>query len=437
MTIETITKTCPKCGAKMPINFGFITWCDQCDYNLENTVEYGDEKPKGMFPRLWVWMGKRSGQRLFKESFAAVDQSPRLTVSIILAFVVALFVHGLTLLMIAAAVTWLFWTVRDWGHVAGYIIFFRIIGALALLLITWKVRPHLGKMEKDVVRREQAGQFGLDPLFALADRISEALGSQRIQAIWISSDFTAGISQNGWKRDHLLMLGLPLLITLDRQELVGLIGHELAHIVNKDPQRTWLIHNAIHSLMEWADLFFIDRVILIGWGLAGVFNLVFQAVMRVLSLFAWLAGVLIALLIYPNMQRAEYRADKRSARLAGTNAVLTLMRKLYLRQSINNIYVKAYHYPETRIMQEIHERMCSVPDREWLRIDRVINKGESRLENTHPTTKDRIALLRDRPSEAGQVSLSMAEFGKIMDGLKCFEDSVERRIRKEMPAVRQ
>ena len=49
----------------------------------------------------------------------------------------------------------------------------------------------------------------------------------------------------------MLRLGVPLLTILDGQEVVALVGHELAHQVNGDATRGLVVGTALETLRRW------------------------------------------------------------------------------------------------------------------------------------------------------------------------------------------
>ena len=72
-------------------------------------------------------------------------------------------------------------------------------------------------------------------LFKLLDRLRKELRTPPIHAVLVTPDFNAGASQIprlglfGWHRNYLL-LGLPLLQVLTREQFTAVVGHELGHL---------------------------------------------------------------------------------------------------------------------------------------------------------------------------------------------------------------
>jgi Zn-dependent protease with chaperone function len=72
-------------------------------------------------------------------------------------------------------------------------------------------------------------------LFKLLDRLSRELNTPSIHTVLVTPDFNAGVCQIprlglfGWHRNYLL-LGLPLLQVLTREQFTAVLAHELGHL---------------------------------------------------------------------------------------------------------------------------------------------------------------------------------------------------------------
>ena len=72
-------------------------------------------------------------------------------------------------------------------------------------------------------------------LFALIDKLRRSLGAPRFHHVLITDDFNAAVVQIprlgllGWYRNTLL-IGLPLMKALNRQQLAAVLAHEFGHL---------------------------------------------------------------------------------------------------------------------------------------------------------------------------------------------------------------
>src|SRR5207247_2018650 len=102
-----------------------------------------------------------------------------------------------------------------------------------------------GRVPKGGLARAEAPR-----LYALVDRIAEALETKRVDAIFINRQFNASWSVVGIRRRSVLRLGLPLLSALTPQERVALIAHELGHGRNGDARRGFVVGSAVNGLEQ-------------------------------------------------------------------------------------------------------------------------------------------------------------------------------------------
>ena len=65
----------------------------------------------------------------------------------------------------------------------------------------------------------------------------------------------------GVKGKRILTLGMPLIAASNGQELVALIGHEMAHSVNGDATRSYIVSSALDTLFALYELLRDDLVL--------------------------------------------------------------------------------------------------------------------------------------------------------------------------------
>jgi heat shock protein HtpX len=186
---------------------------------------------------MYISLGKKHGQSLFDKMVKAEVPKLTLTLSKVLAVFLALVVHGLTGIFAVLGVTFL---LRGWPNPFALFIGLVCIGA------AWVLWPRFPRLRRTIAARDK-----FPTLYKIVDDISQALGTTTVAGIVIYWGFNAVFNQVGWQRKKILYLGLPLFSSLDGQEKVALLAHEVAHGVNGDPNRSFFVGTAIGSLATW------------------------------------------------------------------------------------------------------------------------------------------------------------------------------------------
>lgn len=392
------TITCPACSAVVPIDPGYRTWCDQCGWNLG--VE--EEKPRGAIAQIYDRLGSRQGRSLLEEFQHSERLKPRLTLSKVLAYGLAGLIHLVTLALPVVGI-WL--VVANWPY-----LFFMVLGVLCLIL-AWMLRPRFAKMPSQI-----AAPSEVPGLYALVNRIADAIGAPPVDAITITPSFNASFAQIGIQRTRVLEIGLPLWEVLADQERIALLGHELAHAINGDSSRGLIVGSALRSLATWHYVLKPDQLWDSAAGLIGVFmvpvNLIMAGVAKGID---WLFSLLIHLL-WRDSQRAEYLADYVGATAAGSDAMIRLLNELAIGATFwNTLQRTALAAAERTIdfFDELRNQVALVPARERERIRRVMELEQSRLDATHPPTLYRIEMLMAHPIASAKTSLSSEQSAAI------------------------
>jgi Zn-dependent protease with chaperone function len=361
---------------------------------------------------MYLRLGQRLGRRLFEEVRDAKSLTPRPTPSRMLAGIIAAFVHGATALFFGVGVFLLLL-----HHNLGF-----VIGGVLSIAIGWQLRPRLGKRPSRVVPRERA-----PALYGLLDRVGEALHVRRVDGIVLTSDFNASISRVGWERRTYVTLGIPLLACLAPQERVAILGHELGHQGNGDPRRGSFVGTALGTLESWAMLLRPQpgNVVYRSHEVSALASMLANGVLAILSRIVRLIAVLLIHLIWRASQRAEYLADELAARVAGSEASVSALRKLGLQSVFREVVQSAtLNAPaDVGLIEDFRRRVGSYPHAELEReLSKEIDRG-FRLDVTHPPSAYRIEFLRNRPAPA-EVVLSSAESDRIDEELLPYEKDV-------------
>src|SRR5207253_6289128 len=131
-----------------------------------------------------------------------------------------------------------------------------------------------------------------------------------------------------------------------------------------------------------------------------------QPVLGALQLEFWL--------LMRDSQRAEYLADALAARMAGTEAAVSLHEKLLLDSTVANVVQRvAQGRGAPDLFCELERALEDVPPHEREQRRRSARLEETRLEATHPPTGQRIRLLEERPAATGRVTLDADRNARI------------------------
>jgi heat shock protein HtpX len=240
--------------------------------------------------------------------------------------------------------------------------------------------------------------------------------------VLIGQDLNASTTTVGLRRRRVLRLGLPLFATLDPQERVALIGHELGHFVNGDVRRGPLTHTARTTLGRVAGLFAPPE-----HGYRGIIEAIAGSIGSFLSRTALLLQTLLLWTSLRDSQRAEYLADELGARAGGTAAAIRLADHLLLVTPIDTVIRR-----EARAGNGMPAwRAAAATARTNLAADvpvlrRLSRHTEASLFASHPPTGRRAEMLERRPAHPPATTLDEATSARIDEELKPFTDRVRR-----------
>jgi Zn-dependent protease with chaperone function len=412
------TEPCPSCGASLPVVQPYITWCDQCGWNITAPER---PFPAGRFDRLYEQAGRRGGERMERELTAADELEPELTAGKAFAYVIAAGVHLLTLVLLA-------------GGVLLIALFptkiFAVAAGVLMIGVALVVRPRFGKVpDEDLVARAEA-----PALYRLIDQVADAADTKTADLLVVDEEYNAGWAILSLRRRRVLDLGLPLLSALEPQERVALVAHEVAHARNGDASRGLFVGSAVRGLAQW---YFVlaphrarssyDQPLGTNVRLA---EHVANGMLWLLSRPPLLLFRLEVMLLLQDSRRAEYLADAIAAREAGSDAVVAVHEKLLLEGSFQQL-VRQYAHPSAPaddLFTAIRPTLAAVPGRERERRRRVAQLEASSLGSTHPPTGQRIRLLEQRPVRVAKVVLTSADSDDIDRELARLRPPLQRRL---------
>ncbi|MFI7599783.1 M48 family metalloprotease [Actinoplanes sp. NPDC049681] len=418
MTASTAlpSSACPRCAGSTVTTGLPRPWCPSCDWNLDQAtpVLFG-----------WRWVDRRLHRvaaRLTDAQFAALAEgplSPRTVTAARVTTLVAAAVLLAGVLAIAVLGVWLI-----------FFDFFSLSTVLGAVLVgvAYLVRPRLGRMSDLAGKGIVLGPDRAPRLFALVERVATAVGAPLPQVLMIGYDLNAFTTAVGVRRTRVLCVGLPLWATLEPQERVALLGHELSHFVNGDVRRGPLTQVAETTLGRVAHLFGDD--VPVGNGLVAYVTAVLtRALGRLVSGTARALQLLLVWTSLRDSQRAEYLADEMAARAAGTRAVVGLADYLVTRESIGTVIrrevrsgngMSAWH-AATRVARA--NLAANLP-----LLRRLTRQTEVSLYASHPPAGLRAEMLERRPGQAAAVTLTESEAAHIDDELAVHQKRVLREL---------
>lgn len=412
-TDATHTKLCPNCGADMSVYRDFVTWCEKCDWGLEGDAK--EEKQKSRLEKLYDHLGKQQGRVIFEKIREEKNLKPVWSKTRILIFFLAGVVHLISIALVFAGLLLL---ISRWEYP------FIVILAILLLGLAWLLRPRPAPDPKEnVLSRKE-----FPAIYTLVDQISTSLGT-RVDQIVISEWFTASFGHTGWKQKNTLTLGFPLWEILADQERVALIAHEMAHAVNGDASRSMFVGTAIQSLITWYKIIEPGPIIPAGMNFIGLLGIPFRLIAALVAGMIWGFIRLLTILLFRDMQRAEYLADRLGANTAGREAFAGLLRQMFHNDSFMlAVQHCALNSQKPDFYKEMHELIENTPQSELERIRRLENRDMIRLDATHPPTGLRIKMLQDQPMQAPAITADPETFGAIDQQFTKYRVKIQARL---------
>jgi Zn-dependent protease with chaperone function len=406
-------RTCPSCNAQLPVHAGLRTWCERCNWNIGDEAPAADE---GFFSRQYVRLGERHGKVMLEalKKVSPHDLRPRWTFYKCIAFSLAVGVHLLSLTLFVAGI---FVIVTGYPEVVP-----MLLGAAACTF-AWMMRPKPGK----VPSQDIASQRDFPALHVLVNDVARKLGGRPIDTIVVNEHFNAAYGVIGWRRVPVLWIGLPLWMALRPQERLALLGHEVAHGVNGDGTRGFIVWSALSALDEWIGF--------LRWPLrhgATAIEILGGYLPWILSIPVAALQSLLVQLLWLDKQQAEYFADYLGSTIAGTDAAVSTMQRLGCQEHLNNVLLQsAYSTTQSGayILGLFQKRLASLPDREWQRLARFSQRERARLDASHPPTAYRIDFLSaHRIAEPSKLIAAEGVMNAVDEELKATQESLGSRL---------
>lgn len=298
---------------------------------------------------------------------------------------------------------------RGRGRVVALVIYLTpfVVGAILLMFM---VKPLFARPAR--ARRTRSLTRTSDPLlFAFVDRVCAAVRASKPKRIDVdcevnaSASFRRGLSSM-LGRDLVLTIGLPLAGGLSLRQFAGVLAHEFGHFTQGVGMRltylirsvSWWFTRVVYERDRW-DQWLIDTSQDSDWRIAIVLYLA--------RFFVWLTRrVLWVLMMIGHMvsgfmlRQMEFDADRHEARLAGSDAFESTVHRLAL---LNMAHAGAQadlgsFYQEGRLADNLPRLIMAnvgqIPAELRAKLQQSIAESRTRLLDTHPSDKDRIARAR-------------------------------------------
>jgi heat shock protein HtpX len=259
----------------------------------------------------------------------------------------------------------------EWAHVG-------IAAAFAVWLVLWMVALTAGK---DVVLGSMgAHQIEHDDhpvLFNVVEEMSIAAGLPKMPDVYLIDTDAPNAFAVGTEEKSVVAVTTGLLMKLNRDELQGVVAHEIGHIKNYDTRFMVLAGVMMGAIILIADVF--ARSMFYGGGRRrsrGSGGGQGQAVLIIIAfIFIILAPILAQLLYFACSRRREYLADASSARF--TRYPEGLARAL---EKISGSGVQ---------MKRVNRAVAPM-----FIVNPLRGAAATNLLSTHPPTEDRVRILR-------------------------------------------
>ncbi|QQE76341.1 M48 family metalloprotease [Brevibacillus composti] len=260
-----------------------------------------------------------------------------------------------------------------------------------ILLISWLSRPRPNRLSKQVMSLAAASHPQIHKIF---NHIAKEMGIDQPIQYALSPNFEAYITEIGWRRTPVVVIGYPLFFACTAEEMTALVAHELAHCRNRDIRRSGWVAHACRILINWSDMLNPDK----HENESGLLHLITNGIMRILFWIPYSLLYLLIHLFWNQSQRAEYEADRIAAQLAGSDAMISMLQTVHLDHVYKMVVGKLTLQKQNANMWErLLDTFSSVPEKEKTRILRILEKSDMSLDTTHPSTFLRIAMIRQDP----------------------------------------
>ncbi|MFF4571762.1 M48 family metallopeptidase [Streptomyces sp. NPDC001410] len=328
---------------------------------------------------------------------------------------------------------------------------------LVLLGLALPLRPRPGRLDAELPTLRHADA---PVLFDLLDRMADAAGVRRFDAVQLGPEFSVTVTHYGVRRKRCLVLGLPLWAAHPAQQPIAAVAHALGHLAGHDLRRNAFVGTALESLNTAAltmrarnNASITSSVSALSWNAGKVEGGAarFNARTRTGEWVLWLPRAaatatahLLLWLTLPVTRRAEFDADDVAARTASTEAAIAALQDRRLAAAVGmEVHRLAI---ETRTLTG-HRSTTAAQEELWDKAARYaesLREQRGRDEDTDfegmgtvvgaagfPSETLRMARLAHAPTRSATITLDEPDRSRIEDELRLPKQALARKVMRD------
>ena len=310
-------------------------------------------------------------------------RSPSVRSRVLLAIALTVAFYTMSFLIVAVLIAGpiVVWATTGYGNI--FLTFALFAAGIAILQSMSAARSEFEAPGPELSGHEQP------ELHALLGEVAAATGVRAPDAVYLGLSVNAGVSEP--HRQRFLVLGLPLMATLDRDELRAVVAHELAHYAGGDTRfEAWIWRSRIALLQTESALSHSE-----------------SSIRRVAALpFVAYANLFLNITTAVG-RRSEFEADAVSAQVASPAAAGHALRRLAALATAFDGYMRGDVIPMLNAgkLPPVIDGFIALAGHAELapELDELVSADLNRVEPdayaSHPTLRERLEALGQPPEQ--------------------------------------